>query len=100
MITLDRNQRIAAATGGSVLLAVLIVWGLQRRHDNDAATPAWTDPKQPELGTAAQPAMDWAASRPPTITGACAGITAGAKLRRTYPGTLADSPDSFITGEC
>lgn len=99
-MTLDRRQTVIAATAGSVLLAALIVWGAQRRADTRAATPAWTDPHQPAEGTAAQPAMDWAATRPPTITGACAGITAGAKVRRTYAGSLADDPNSFITGEC
>lgn len=99
-MTLDRRQTIIAATAGSVALAALIVWGAQRRADTAARTPAWTDPHQPAEGVAVQPAMDWAASRPPTIAGACAGITAGAKVRRLYPGTLADDPTSFITGDC
>lgn len=97
---LDRRQTIIAASAGSVALAAVIVWYVQRCSDAADRTPAWTDPDQPALGTAAQPAMNWAASRPPTITGPCAGVTAGVKVRRLYPATLADSPDSFITGEC
>lgn len=99
-MNLDRRQTIIAATAGSALLAVLILWGVQRRGSDREQTPAWTDPHQPPEGIAGQPAMDWAASRPPSITGACAGITAGAKVRRHYPGTLADDPNSFIRGEC
>lgn len=99
-MALDRKTVIA---GGVVVVAVLAVWALgsQRRAAFARSVPAWLDVHQPPENIAAQlptvsEAESWAAARcrPPACCSPA--YTAGMRVRRLYPETLAASPHSSI----
>jgi hypothetical protein len=82
-------------------LAVLVLFAVNRRDVLSRAMPAWLDPGQPPDGVAAQlntltADQSWAANRARHMTACCADRTAGRRIRRTYPATLAEDPNSFI----
>lgn len=95
-----RQTIIMGAIAGVVAVAVLVLWGVQRRADRKRITPAWLDAGQPAeqlpaaVGLTA--AQSWAANRCGPINASCADRTAGRRIRREYPGSLAESSDSFI----
>lgn len=92
---MSRRRTLLIAGGGGLVLALgLLAW--QRNWRAKFGRAAWTDPEQPPEGTAGMPvgptpAATWAASRPSDP-----GCRGGARIMRTYPGTLADDPDSPV----
>lgn len=97
------DQRKRLIVGGLVVgvgVAGLLVL-VQRRAAQRRATPAWSDPQQPPLGTAGQPvAMQmavpttldaWGAARPghPAMGGS-------KRVMRHYATTLKDDPGSLV----
>lgn len=91
-------------TGVAVLAGVFaLLWIADRRKAAvDAVTPPWTDPQQPAEGVAEQlttlsPGESWAANRCRPMTACCNGRTAGRRVRRTYPATLSEDPNSLIS---
>ncbi len=96
-----RQITIVAIVAGVLAVAACGCWAVQRRAEDKRVTPEWLNPHQPPEGVAAElsalgPAQSWAANRCTPMAASCADRTAGRRTRRTYPGTLADSPDSFI----
>lgn len=89
---------IAAVAAGVAVAAWL---GFQHRHEEWRKTPDWNDPQQPVEGTGGMPANNLPAA--PTPTAAWAAVrpgtphmTAGSRVRRTYPGNLVDDPESLV----
>jgi len=99
---MTRRQKITAAViVGVLLVAVFVVWAANRRDALARAMPAWLDLQQPPDGVAAELTtltedQSWAANRARHMTACCPGRTAGQRIRRTYPGCLADSDQSFV----
>lgn len=99
---MTRQQAVRVATIGAAVVLVLLVLVLVRRKQvQTPAVPAWLDFRQPPDSVAADlgvltPDQSWAANRCRHIMAPCGDYTAGRRIRRTYPASLADSPDSFI----
>ena len=99
---MTRQQAIrSAAIAGAVVLAMVVLVCIRRRQADTPAVPAWLDTVQPPDTVAADlmtltPDQSWAANRCRPIHAACSDYTAGRRIRRTYPPSLADSPHSFI----
>lgn len=98
-----RWRRLAVI--GLVVIAVgaFLVYAVTRRERFLAAKPAWLDPQQPPDGIASQlptlsDAESWAANRATPMAQCCGDNTARRSIRRTYPGSLAESGHSFIRG--
>lgn len=99
------NRQRLVGWGAVVILAILAlsIWVMQRRRDDASRTPAWTDPGQPPVGVANTPTQltadqSWAANRCAPFAASCADNTAGMRVRRRYPDTLADSECSIVRG--
>lgn len=99
---MDR-KRLTIAAGVAVVIGVaaIVLMGAERRAALARSRPAWLDPQQPSEGIAADlrtvsDAESWAANRCRPMAASCSGYTAGRRIRRTYPGSLADAPYSFI----
>lgn len=99
------NQRRRMITFGLIILGLALVLAMwiahRRRKVEEHAVPAWLDPQQPPDTVAADmmilsPAESWAANRCAPMVASCRGRTAGARIRRTYPESLAASHSSFI----
>ena len=98
-----RTSIVAGAVAVGLVLAILGLLAMNRRQRLEAAAPAWLNPDQPPDGVAAQlstltDAQSWAANRCRPMSACCAANTAGSRVRRQYPSTLACSPGSFIRG--
>jgi hypothetical protein len=98
-----RRWRIIGLVVLAVAGAALFLIAVTRRVQFYRAAPAWLDPDQPPDGVAAELStltadQSWAANRCRNMSACCADQTAGARTRRIYPGTLADSDSSFIRG--
>lgn len=96
-----RQIRAAAIVVGVLLIAVGVLYAANRRDALARAKPDWLDPQQPPDGVAAQLTtlsqdQSWAANRARHMTACCLGRTAGRRIRRTYPGCLADSDTSIV----
>lgn len=84
-----------------VLAVVGVFYAIGRQASFNRAMPAWLNPQQPPDGVAAElstltAAQSFAANGCPSMTACCADRTAGARVRRTYPGSLAGGSGSFI----
>lgn len=99
------NQRRRMITFGLILLGLALILGMwlahRRRKSEEHAVPAWLQTQQPPDTVAADmlvlsPAESWAANRCAPMAAACSGRTAGRRIRRTYPDSLAASEGSFI----
>lgn len=96
-----RQMLITAAVGGLLILGVLLLVGWNRREALRHAVPEWLRPHQPpetitpELLTVSE-AESFAANRCRPMAASCGDNTAGRRIRRTYPGSLTESPDSLI----
>lgn len=99
---MTRRQIIVMSTAAGILvLLVFVLIGANRRHALKRAVPAWLIPNQPPEGIAADlptlsEAESWAANRCRPMVASCGTNTAGRRIRREYPPSLAESPDSFI----
>lgn len=98
-----RQCAIAAAVVGVVALAALTLFNVNKRAAGARATPAWLDPQQPPETVTPNllpvPAgQSWAANRCRPMAASCPEHTAGRRVRRIYPGSLADSSGSFVRG--
>jgi hypothetical protein len=93
-----RSLWIGAAFLGVVLLGLVVAVSAQRKQSFEAAAPPWLDPHQPPRGVAAPltEAQSFAANRCRPFSASSAGRSAGRRLRRTYPPTLAESATSFV----
>lgn len=97
-----RRYRTHIVVGLVVVLAVGgLMFAMARRDRFNRAAPAWLDPHQPPDGVAAElstltAAQSQAANGCTPLSACCADRTAGARVRRTYPGSLAYSDGSFI----
>lgn len=83
--------------------AGLVLFANYRRARFERAAPGWLNPEQPPDGVAAELStltadQSWAANRCRHMTACCPGQTAGSRVRRTYPGSLAESDTSFVRG--
>lgn len=100
--TMNRRQSITAGVIVAVVAGfALVLVAIGRKARYERAAPAWLDPEQPPDGVAASlpcvtPDQSWAANRARHMSGACTGQTAGNRVRRTYPETLASSSASFV----
>jgi hypothetical protein len=93
------RARVALIVGGVLLVvAALCAWGYQRRAELARRVPSWLDPKQPpeNVTVPLAPAASLAANGCPPMTACCDGRGAGRRVRRTYPGSLADSSSSLV----
>lgn len=98
---MNRQTVVAGAVAGALAVAAVALWATQRAHVIARETPAWADGQQPPDNVAADlpclsPDQSWAANRARSMSACCAGNTAGARIRRTYPGSLCDEPSSLI----
>ncbi len=88
---------IALLAGGAVAL-----YAINRRADlKRVKGPDWLDVQQPPDGVATDfqtlsADQSWAANRCRPMTACCSGRSAGSRIRKTYPGSLASSDHSFI----
>lgn len=97
------RRRVVVLVLVAVGAAAFFLYACYRRAAWERAAPAWLDPKQPPDGVASQlptltDAQSWAANRCRPMAASCCDNTAGRRIRRTYPGSLAESPDSFVRG--
>lgn len=100
------NRRQIGIVAGVVVVlgaAVFVVCAAHRRAAYRRAAPEWLNPHQPPDGVAAQLSTlnadeSWAANRGRHMSACCAPYTAGRRLRRTYPASLEESPDSCVRG--
>lgn len=99
------NRRVTYVAGGVVVLvaAAVLLAGAERRARLARQVPAWLNFRQPPESAAVEmmtlsPAESWAANRCVPMVGPSKGYSAGSRIRRTYPGTLADSDDSIVRG--
>lgn len=97
------NRKATVIVGAALVLGVaaLVVAGAERRAALTRRIPAWLDTSQPPESIAPDlPVLgadqSWAANACRPMVAACPGYTAGMRVRRTYPDTLADSADSFV----
>lgn len=94
---MDRRRKLLLGAGAAGLLAAAVLWLVQQRAAAKRSTPAWTDPEQPPEGTAGQPvalptsSASWSAARPGDP-----GMRGGARIMRSYSGTLVDDPESVV----
>ena len=99
---MNRQQAIRSAAVAGALVLALVVWiCIRRRQADTPQIPAWLDTVQPPDTVAADfmtltADQSWAANRCRPIHAACSDYTAGSRIRRTYPRSLAESPHSFI----
>lgn len=99
---MNRKQLIATSTVAALLaVAVLVLLGVNRREALKSAIPAWLQTTQPPDGVAADlPTLtdgeSWAANRCRPMAGSCGDNTAGRRIRREYPASLAEMSGSFI----
>ena len=96
-----RRWRIVGLILVVVDAAGLVLVASYRKARFDRAAPAWLDPQQPPDGVAAELStltadQSWAANRCRHMTACCGEQSAGSRIRRTYPGTLADAPWSLV----
>lgn len=98
---MTRRQAVkSAAIGAAVALAVVVLVLVRRRQAQTPQVPAWLDIRQPPdaIPSAAGLTADqsWAANRCRPFAASSGDHTAGRRVRRTYPASLAESPHSFI----
>jgi hypothetical protein len=97
------RRRLARVALVVVAVGMFILFASMRRDRYNRATPNWLDPQQPpdgiatDLGTLTEK-QSWAANRAAPMNACCTDRGAGRRVRRTYPGTLADHPDSLVAG--
>lgn len=85
----------------AVVLAVLLLVGVRNKEALQRMRPAWLDPGQPpdDISSALMvctEAESWAANRCRPMVASCGPNSAGHRIRRTYPATLAASEGSFV----
>lgn len=85
---------------GAVAVAGLGAVMIHRRRPAPQV-PEWLAGGQPPDSVAPDlmtltPDQSWAANRARPMVACCGDYTAGRRIRRTYPRSLAESPDSFI----
>lgn len=100
---MSRSTRIGLVALVLVAVGAFALYAIGRRAQWARGAPAWLAGGQPPDGIASQlstltAAESWAANRCGPIAAPCAGHTAGRRVRRTYPGTLAESEHSLIRG--
>lgn len=99
---MNRRQTVVVATiGAAVGVAVLVLLVVRRRQLDTPAIPDWLKVQQPPETVTPDlmiltPDQSWAANRCRPMTACCGDLSAGRRIRRTYPPSLAESPDSFI----
>lgn len=95
---MTRNVKIGLGVLGALGVVWFVMWSARRKRVFDANKPPWLDPGQPPAGVAAPltAAQSFAANRCRPMSACCVGRTAGLRTRRTYPGTVADSPHSLV----
>lgn len=99
-----RQTIIIGVIAGVLAVAALALYAIGRRDAWTRAAPAWLNPSQPADGVAAELStltvdQSWAANRARHMTGCCTDQTAGTRVRRTYPSTLAESDCSIVKGQ-
>ena len=98
---MDRRWKAVGLVVLVVAAGAFLLFAVNRRSRWERAAPAWLDPQQPPDGVASQlstltEAQSWAANRCRHMSACCGDQTAGRRVRRTYPGSLAESDTSFI----
>jgi hypothetical protein len=101
---MTRQRWVLYIFAGAVAVALLCAYAWQRRATFARILPGALDGTPPPEGVAAQittltDGEMRAVYGVPTFTGACSMNTARSDYMRTWPGHLADCPDSLIRGE-
>jgi len=95
----NRQKITVVVILGVVALAVITLACVNRRAIADR-WPAWLMFSQPpeNVGDPASLTVDqsWAANRCRPMAASCGAHSAGSRIRRVYPETLADSETSFV----
>lgn len=100
---MNRQAAIAGGLVGLGVVAVVGLWGYQRRQEQARMDPPWLQSGQPDVGVANQlTTVDAGRSRAangcPPFAAPCTGRTVGLNTRRTYAPTLSDDPNSLVVG--
>lgn len=99
-----REQVATGAVVGLLAAGAFGLWAVNRRAELARVKgPDWLDGDQPADGVASDipiltAQQSWAANRCLPMAACCGDNTAGTRIRRTYPATLASSAGSFIRG--
>ncbi len=91
-----RQTVIMAVIVATLATAAVVLWMVNRTAERERNSPAWLDPQQPPEGVTSPAGVSWAANRCRPMVGPCHDHTAGRRIRRTYPGTLASSDASIV----
>jgi len=97
----QRQKIVAGVILAIGVVTVVLLWNVERRARILARIPGWTatevvpDSVAPDLGTVSE-LESWAANRCRPMAACCSEETAGRRVAKFYPSSLANSPFSLI----